>query len=56
MKLLRSFLEAGGQESAMADAERFAWQLGQVSWAGYGWLARHASRVGNRSMLKGGAA
>ncbi|KAL4452499.1 hypothetical protein ABPG75_008161 [Micractinium tetrahymenae] len=30
MKLLRSFLEAGGQEAALADAERFAWKLGQV--------------------------
>ncbi|KAL4450174.1 hypothetical protein ABPG77_010843 [Micractinium sp. CCAP 211/92] len=30
MKLLRSFLEAGGQEAALAEAERFAWKLGQV--------------------------
>jgi hypothetical protein len=30
LKLLRSFLEAGGQQSALADSERFAWLLGQV--------------------------
>lgn len=39
MKLLRSFLEAGGQEAALAEAERFAWKLGQVCglwWGGWG--------------------
>lgn len=30
LKLLRSFLEAGGRPEALADAERFAWELGQV--------------------------
>ncbi len=30
LKLLRSFLEAGGQPDALADAEKFAYELGQV--------------------------
>lgn len=29
-KLLRSFLEAGGKPEALADAEKFAYELGQV--------------------------
>ena len=30
LKLLRSFLEAGGQPEVLADAEKFAYELGQV--------------------------
>ncbi|EFN54922.1 hypothetical protein CHLNCDRAFT_134639 [Chlorella variabilis] len=30
LKLLRSFLEAGGQPSSLSEAEKFAWELGQV--------------------------
>lgn len=40
LKLLRSFLEAGGQQGAMVDAEKFAWELGQVGGALGGWAGK----------------
>ena len=49
LKLLRSFLEAGGQPDALADAEKFAYELGQVSIAMHSqkcWTAAQRAQLG----------